>query len=221
MEKYKDFEAEDFDDSEQGLRNLFVKRCYLSRINSPLAKDLLIYDPERNAERVFSREEIEKLRTDKANIAIQFPENMAYEWTQREIRYLNPDEPDIPWVGDRVKAYRQVCRKISQYEKPMEIEKPKSWRRVYSFVLAEAYHRGNVKIDDMSKKDFKTYVTYELKMTKAVADSIYQTVRSTYKNEKSFIYKTPQMMQAYPEDYAYAMKIYKDYFPENNTSFSK
>jgi hypothetical protein len=56
LKKYNDFEAEYLEDSFQGLDNLLVRRCFSSRINSPLAKDLPIYDPETNELRVFSRE---------------------------------------------------------------------------------------------------------------------------------------------------------------------
>lgn len=110
---------------------------------------------------------------------------------------------------------------IKEYESERKNEKPyKCLRRVYSFILAEAYHKGHLKIKNMPKTAFKDYVTGLFKNPK-VATEVYQTVRSSYKLESNFLNFYSEMQKKHSKDYDYAMKNYKNYFPDNLESESK
>lgn len=104
------------------------------------------------------------------------------------------------------------------FEKP-KIEH-KSLRRVYSFILAQSYHKGNAEIKNMSKTDFLVYVS-ELFKDSQKANSVYQTVRSTYKTESNFLNFFSDMKDAHSLDYEYAMKVYRNYFTESGITESE
>ena len=89
-----------------------------------------------------------------------------------------------------------------------------SLRRVYSFILAIAFHKGHSEIQDLGKRDFENYISKMFPDAKSPA-TIYQTVRSTYKNESNFLLYTSEMEKNYCKDYDYAMKIFNNYFSES------
>lgn len=87
-----------------------------------------------------------------------------------------------------------------------------SLRRVYSFILAEAYLRGMKLIKDMSKVEFKRYAEEKFKVQSG--GPIYQTVRSTYKSESNFINYYTEMKREYFLDHEFAMRIFNKYYPD-------
>lgn len=130
--------------------------------------------------------------------------------------YARPHFLYQPIIDKWIKKMENLSHKRKMEKSPKEY---KSLRRVYSFILAEAYHKGHAKISSMGKKDFKTYVS-ELFNDSEKVNSVYQTVRSTYKEESNFLNFFSEMKGIYSPDYQYAMKIYKKYFPENDVTES-
>ena len=93
------------------------------------------------------------------------------------------------------------------------LDRPKiSMRRVRSFILAEAYNRGEFKIKDCTEKEFNKIIKEKFNNDKP--RSTYQTVRSTYKGEMNYLNFLANMKVRYSREYEYAMKIFKDYYPD-------
>jgi hypothetical protein len=96
-----------------------------------------------------------------------------------------------------------------------KIERP---RRVYSFILAEAYHRGETDFwppkEIRSKKDIIKFVENIFKK-KVSGLTVYQTLGGSHKspNEKEFIKDYHEMKGLFKNDYDIAMKLFYDYFP--------
>jgi hypothetical protein len=143
------------------------------------------------------------------------------QWLNDEFKEVDRliNIPDIS-KSDRVELQKYKDFVLSEIERPSpsvrtKTVKPyKSKRRFISFIIAEAYFNHNQTFwKDCSKKDF----AINLKKIFNVPDSIqyFQTVRSSYKDEKNYLNYYDKMKEIYKQDYEYAMDHLKDYYPEN------
>ena len=207
MNKYKDFQELPDNYNEQDLRNLFVKRCFEPHLNSPLANDILIYenildayevlpadsdDPyikkrikaykelnKKGRTKALTPEEIAKLKASKANVSLQFPEDTEEQFALRERNFLNPDEPDDPYIRRRVNEYLKICSTIIE-ESKTDSGKPEdtanSKYTVKSILSAYYYaHRKAI------------YPMPEMAKTKWVLKEIHEGLEKIYgKSSKSF-----------------------------------
>jgi hypothetical protein len=138
MDKYKDFEDLPNNYSKQDLMNLFVKRNYSRRIESPKADDIIIIDdprdgftkiagkpniPQKVYTKISSYDERMRLKETSKIVMYQFPENNDIESAKFEVSILKPLEVEDYYTRKKVKAYLIICRKIINEEKTLEKKK--------------------------------------------------------------------------------------------------
>lgn len=239
MDKYKDF-RDLHDTNEQTLRDLFHKRIYQRYLKDRFPNDIIISDvsvvskwigdkpiikridfnPDKKVSTYEERMELKKMN---ASAAYTFTQTNETEEAEFELSFLNLSEIENRYLRKRVEAYRKVCHDIIKRAiSNEEVEKPKvSWRRVYSFILAEAFKRGESKIRDMSKNSFLRYVSVEMEFKGVVPHTIYQTVRSTYRGEDNYLNFFEEMKKKYHKEYSQSMKLFSNYYPNLQISQDK
>jgi hypothetical protein len=226
MNKYKDFQ--DLEEiNEESLTYLFNKRNYGRHIDNPLADDLIIadvsyisewkgdfpvrklidYNPSRKTSTFAERME---LKNKGYSVSYIFPNTNDLEYAKNELKHLKPDEIEDRYLRKRVESYLEICKKMLI----AEVKKSKlSMRRVYSFMITEALNRGESRIRSMGKKEFMNYISLEKNFKDSSPNTIYITVKSTYKGEKNYIIYFDEMKKKFRSEYDYAMKTFMDYYP--------
>ena len=130
-----------------------------------------------------------------------FIRSEADKWTERLKMITDPKQQIV------------VERYLKFLEKPIIKTEPyKSLRRVYAFILVETVRRGNKFIADCSKKEFEAHVSK--KFNDISPNTLYVTVRSSYKGERNFINYFDEMAAEYAQDYDHALKLYNTYYPD-------
>src|ERR1035437_3719165 len=181
--------------------------------NNPLLNELMqaVYDKNFEAFRLqFTGTEIASLEP---------------EYIREQKHKLTEFDLMLHSTANRIKVVRYLQflgvkeETVTAY-KPTEKKQYKSLIRVHCFILARAYLKDkHDEIKDCSEREFYERVKKIFSTEKP--RQYYLMVRSKYKEDSNYLNYYDEMAIKHPEDYDYAMMLYKEYYPKISVYFPK